>query len=204
MRFVPRVAFIAFGILSVSASASSAQDGGFGVTGGVSIATQQISGVSNAPSLGTRVGAVAGAFYTLPIGSWLGMQVEGLYVTKGSKVDEFNIASTVLIDYFEVPILARVRLGSGHTHYYVAGGVAPAFRVRARVRTSFPGATEELDVSDQVERFDLGVAGGGGIVIGPFSIDGRYTFGVRDIDADKTDSSRTKNRALTLAAGFRF
>jgi hypothetical protein len=123
---------------------------------------------------------------------------------KGATLDVLGIGSTVKIDYLEVPILARVRLGSGRRHYHVDGGVAPAVRLRARAATAFSGATEELDIADTVERVDLGVAGGGGVVVGAFSIDGRYTFGVRDIDADKSDSSRTKNRALAVTAGYRF
>lgn len=181
-----------------------AQDRGLGVTGGVVLATQQISGESNPPSLGMRVAAVAGAFYTVPLSSRIGVQVEGLYAMKGAKLDVLGIASTLKIDYLEVPILGRVRLGDGHRHYYVDGGVAPAFRLRARAATAFSGATEELDITDTVERFDLGAAAGGGIVIGAFSVDGRLTFGLRDIDADKTDSSQTKNRAVAVTAGFRF
>ena len=202
-RVLPAIAVGAI-LLAVSAAPLAAQDRGLGVTGGVLFATQQIDGESDPPALGTRVGAVGGAFYTLPLGSWLAAQIEGLYAMKGATLDVLGINSTVKIDYVEVPILARVRLGSGRRHYHVDGGIAPAFRVRARAATAFSGATEELDIASSVERVDLGVAGGGGVVFGAFSIDARYTFGLRDIDADKSDSSRTKNRALAVTAGYRF
>lgn len=204
MRRTRRAAAITFAILLASAPALPAQDRGLGVKGGVNVATQQVSGEADAPVPSVRIGAVVGAFYILPVASWLGLQVEGLYTAKGSKLESFGISSTAQIDYVEVPLLARVQLGTGHRHYYVEGGAAPAFRVRARAVTSFTGATESLDITDQVETIDLGVVGGGGIVLGAFSIDGRYTFGVRDVDADKTDSSRTKNRVLAVTAGYRF
>jgi hypothetical protein len=204
MRRLLRWSVLATALLLTCAPTLCAQDRGLGITGGVVLATQQISGESNPPSFGTRVAAVVGAFYTLPAGSRLGVQVEGLYVMKGAKLDVLGIASTVQVDYFEVPILARWRLGDGHRHYYVDGGVAPAFLLRARAATAFTGGTEELDITDAVDRLDLGVAAGGGIVIGAFSIDGRLTFGLRDIDADKTDSSHTKNRVVAVTAGYRF
>jgi hypothetical protein len=197
--------FILIVIMSLSSvPASLAQDRGLGVKGGVVLATQQITGATGTPSLTMRVAALAGAFYTLPLGSWLGVQVEGDYVMKGAKLDTLGIKTTEQIDYFEVPVLARVRLGGGNHHYYVAGGAAPAFRVRARASTDFSGSTEEIDIANQVERVDFGIAGGGGAVFGRWDVDARYTFGVRDIDADKTDALHTRNRALAFTAGFRF
>jgi hypothetical protein len=182
---------------------SAAQDGGVGVKGGVNFANQALTG-TGAPSTSMRVAAVGGGFVTLPLAPWLALQCEGLYTMKGAKVSVSGINSTLQIDYLEVPLLARVRLGSGHRHYYVAGGVAPAFRLRARSATTFSTSTEELDVADQVEPFDLGVAAGGGMQSGALVIDARYTFGLRDIDTDKTDATRTKNRTVAVTAGFRF
>jgi hypothetical protein len=202
VRRLHRVLPLALVALAIAVP-SLAQDGGFGVKGGVNLADEDLSG-SGAPSTSMRVAAVAGGFVTLPLGSWLALQAEGLYTMKGAKVSVSGIDSTLQIDYLEVPLLARVRLGSGPRHYYVAGGVAPAFRMRARAATTFSTSTEELDVSDQVERFDLGVAAGGGMQSGPLVIDARYTLGLRDIDTDKTDGSKTKNRTIAVTVGFRF
>jgi outer membrane protein with beta-barrel domain len=204
MTHFGRCSVFAAALLLACAPPLRAQDRGLGVTGGVVLATQQISGESNPPSFDVRVAAVVGAFYTLPVSSRLGVQVEGLYAMKGAKLNVLGIKSTLQTDYLEVPILARLRLGDGHRHYYVDGGVAPAFLLRARAATAFSGGTEELDITDTVERLDLGVAAGGGIVIGAYSIDGRLTFGLRDIDADKTDTSHTKNRVVAVTAGYRF
>jgi hypothetical protein len=190
-------------LVLMSGSPTFAQDGGIGVKGGVNFATQQLTG-TGAPSPTMRIAAVVGGFVTLPLSSWLSVQGEGLYTMKGAKITVSGIESTLQLDYLEVPVLARVRLGSGHRHYYVAGGVAPAFRLRARAATTFSSSTEEIDVADQVERFDLGVVAGGGMQAGALVFDARYTFGIRDIDTDKSDNSHTKNRAVTVTAGFRF
>ena len=187
-----------------SASSAAAQDGGIGVKGGIVVASQHNSGTDAASSPGSRAGAVAGGFVVLPVASWLSLQAEGLYASKGARSVLLGIASTLQIDYLEIPVLARVRIGGGRLHYYAAGGIAPALRLRARTRTAFSGAVEEIDVADQVERLDLAVAGGGGVVVGRWDVDVRYTYGLRDVDADRTDSITTKNRALAVTAGFRF
>ena len=79
-----------------------------------------------------------------------------------------------------------------------------AFALRARARATFNGFTTELDVMDQVNRFDFGVAMGGGVEFGSIVVDGRYTLGLTDIDKDKSDTVTTKNRTISVTAGFRF
>ena len=75
----------------------------------------------------------------------------------------------------------------------------------ARVRrVDFGTAIEEIDVSDEVERFDVGIAMGGGVELGRLVIDGRYTLGMRDIDVDKTDGVAMKHRVISITAGLRF
>ena len=179
-----------------------AQGQSIGVKGGVSIATQATTGEGGGPSLDSRIGAVAGGFWTLPLGSWLDLQAEGLYVMKGARLTFSGIESTFALDYLEVPVLARVRAGSGHRRYYAAGGPAFGFRLRARTRTAFSGSTEEIDVADQVEPIDIGIAAGGGMEFGRLIIDGRYSYGLSDIDKDA--SSKTRNRAIAVTAGYRF
>ena len=193
----------AIALMTVLAAAPAfAQAPRFGVKGGVSVATQVTETDGANASLDSRVGAIAGGLYTLPLGSWLDVQVEGLYTSKGARLDFRGIKSTFVLDYLEVPALARVRFGSGHLRYYAAGGASTAFRLRAKTRTPFAGSVEETDVADQVEQVDFGIAAGGGVEIGRLIVDGRYTYGLTDIDKDA--SSTTKNRAIAVTAGFRF
>jgi hypothetical protein len=189
-------------VLLATANPSAAQGHPLGVKGGVSIATQQTEINGERTSFDSRVGAVAGAFWTLPLGSRLDLQVEGLYTMKGARLSFRGIESTFALDYIEVPVLVRARFGSGRTRYYAAGGPSTAFRVRARMRTPFNGSVEERDVADQVEEVDFGIAAGGGVEIGRLVVDGRYTFGLTDVDTDTT--SKTRNRAIAVTAGFRF
>ena len=181
-----------------------AQVPGLGVKGGVNLASQKNTGDEGADSLKTLTAIVAGAFATLPVTSWLDFQPEALYSVKGARADVEGITASVLIDYLEVPLLARYSRRGGSRGYYVAGGPSAAFVLRARTRTKFGDATEELDISDQVERFDFGVAVGGGVEFGSLVVDGRYTHGLKDIDKDKSDAVKVTNRAISLTVGFRF
>jgi hypothetical protein len=182
------------------AAPSFAQGFAFGAKAGVNIANESISG-DDPPSLDPRIAPVAGAFVTLPLLPWVGLQVEGLYSMKGAKLDFQGIASTIELDYLEAPVLARIGFAR---KYYVAAGPSMAFAMRAKARSSYGGAAEEIDVLDQVKRFDFGVAMGGGVEFGSIVIDGRYTLGLTDIDKDTSDGTQTKNRTISLTAGFKF
>jgi len=196
-----RLTSLVCGALLLCASPSFAQGFGIGAKGGVNIASEDVQGADSAPSLDSRVGGVAGAFVTLPLLPWVGLQVEGLYSQKGARLNFQGVDSSIHLDYVELPVLARVRLGH---RYYAAGGPSMAFALRAKTRTSFSGVTEEVDILDQIKRFDFGVAMGGGVVFGKLEVDGRYTLGFTDIDKDKSDATSTKNRTISITAGFRF
>lgn len=193
----------AFGLLC--ATTASAQGRAFGVKGGINLATQRNTGGDDDGGLKSRIGLVGGVFVTLPLLGPLELQPEGLFTSKGARVDLDGVKASLVADYAEVPVLVRFsRRGTGTFNYYVAGGPAVGFLLRARSRTEFAGATEEIDISDEVNRVDFGVAMGGGVEIGSIVIDGRYTLGLQDIDKDKSDAIKTTNRAVSLTVGFKF
>jgi Outer membrane protein beta-barrel domain len=201
MNTMMRLASLVCGAILICASPSWAQGVRFGAKGGVNIANQDVTGDNDPPSFDSRIATVAGGFVTLRLASWLDLQAEGLYAMKGARLTVFGIKSAIEIDYLEVPVLGRVRFAH---RYYAAGGPSMGFAMRAKTRTTFGTSTQELDVMDQVNRFDFGVAMGGGVEFGRVVIDGRYTLGLTDADKDKTDSTQTKNRAIAVTAGFRF
>jgi ABC-type amino acid transport substrate-binding protein len=198
-----RIATLA-ALLMLAASPAHAQWINLGVKGGIDIATQQITGGSSGAAPQDRIGVVAGVFETLPpLFSWLDVQAEGLYAAKGAKVTVAGITTTEEIDYLEVPILARAKRSVGRWKLYAAAGPAVSFRLRARTRASFSGSTQEIDISNQVEPIDFGIAMGGGVERGRLVIDARYTLGLSDIDKDKTDATKTTNREMVVTVGYR-
>lgn len=183
-------------ILAIAIVAPATAQMSYGVKAGVNYADVSFDG--DVPSSG-RVGLLAGGFVTIPLFGWLAVQPEVIYTVKGTTVDVADIKSDLIVDYVEVPLLARISI---RRKIYVAVGPSMAFRVRARSRTAFGGSTEEIDLKEDVESFDLGVVGAAGIDLGRWVFDGRYTHGSSDIDA--RDDAKVRNRVLSVSAGIRF
>jgi Outer membrane protein beta-barrel domain len=201
----PRRLALAASIVVLAAAPARAQWLNLGAKGGVDFATQRLSGGDgSSPAPKQRIGLVAGVFETLPLSSWIDVQAEGLYTERGSKVTLGGLTTTEEIDYLDVPVLARVKTGVGKWKLYAAGGPSTAFKLRARTRTSFSGATQEIDLGSQVETIDFGVSMGGGVERGRLVIDARYTLGISDIDKDKADATKTTNRTVVVTVGYRF
>lgn len=171
----------------------------YGAKVGVNVANVSFDADEDVPTSG-RTGLLAGVFVTIPLG-WLTVQPEAIYTVKGASLDLDGFTSDYIVDYVEVPVLARVRLPR---NTYVVAGPAMAFRLRARSRTAFGGSTEEFDLDKDIESFDLGVVGGVGLDVGRWVVDARYTHGLRDIDADTSDDVRARHRVVSLSAGIRF
>ena len=198
-----RIAATALALVILVASTTSAQTFQFGVKGGVNFATLSVEDGESA--FDSRIGAVIGGFVTWHAFRWLELQPEILFTSKGAKVEESGISSNLIVDYLEVPILARYsRPLSDNWRFFVAGGPTLGVRLRARTTTEFSGGTEEIDIDDDVEEMDFGVAVGGGVEVGRWILDGRYTFGLSDLDADTSDAATFRNRVISVTAGFRF
>jgi hypothetical protein len=194
-------------ILSLLCSTQAlAQTLQFGVKGGINVANVEFdAGGSGAPTFDWRTGLVAGGFVTWRAASWLELQPEVLFSSKGASLEEEGISSRLILDYVEVPVLLRFTGPvSGSTKFYVAGGPYFAARARAKTRTEFGGSTEEIDIKDDIESTDLGVVIAGGLELGAIVFDGRYTLGLSDIDADTSDDLKVKNRCISLTVGFKF
>lgn len=172
----------------------------FGVKAGVSLSDMAFGGEDIA--LERRTGLLAGGFVMAPIAGRLSLQAEAIYVTKGAALDAPFI-SEVDLDYLELPVLARARIAGP---FFAVAGPAFAYRLRARGRTTFLGETEEADLSDEFEPWDVGLAAGAGLTIWRrLEVEVRYTHGLRNIDARRGDEGPSvTNRAIALSGGFRF
>jgi hypothetical protein len=175
-----------------------------GVRGGVNFTKTATSDDGGGDALDWQLRGVIGGFVTWRVASWLELQPEVLYALKGTKSDEF-VETKLLLDYLEVPVLARITRGAPDaTRFYVAAGPSLGLLLRARTRADFGSSTEEIDIKDDLENFDLGVVIGGGIEFGSVVVDGRYTHGLTNIETDAGDGRDTRNRAVSATVGFKF
>ncbi len=197
---IPAVAVL--GAAVISGTPAFAQGISAGIKGGANFTTVKFEGEPDATS--GRWSGAGGAFVVVPLRWRVSLQPEVVYAMKGARLRGAGTQPSLLLDYVEVPILARVNANVGGRRVFAVGGAAPAFAVRARTRTKFGGSTEEIDIVDEIHRFDAGIVGGGGVEFGSVVVDGRYTFGLTDIDKDGSDIAHARNRALSVAVGWRF
>ena len=198
------VTIVALAALAV-ASDASAQRPGYGVKGGVTLATLSVDADDGAAPLDQRAGLVAGGFLARPFGRRLTLQLEVLFARKGASAEEGGGTSTQKLDYLDVPVLLGYRL-AGAPERHVQAFVGPAFavRIRARSSASFGGDTLEQDVSDEVKRTDLAIVGGLAYHRGRLVMDGRYSWGVMDVDREVDDEVTVHNRGVSFLLGWTF
>jgi hypothetical protein len=170
---------------------------GFGAKGGVVFATTSDESADTT----YRTGFAAGAFVEWPLGTRLAVQPEALFVQKGSKLDSSLVDSSFRVDYLEVPVLVKYNLTASPGAFFVYGGPAVAFKLKARSFADFGGSTIVDDVSDDVESVEWSLVAGGGKEFKRFFVEGRYVHGMKNIDKLGSDA---KTRTIAALAGLRF
>jgi Outer membrane protein beta-barrel domain len=200
---------LAIALVFAATVTASAQGRAFGVKAGASFAVLALDEDSGL-DYDHRIAAGGGAFFVLPVARHVSVQLEGLFSPRGAKLfdDELGATSTLLLDYLDFPVLARVegpRLGSVHLF------AGPYFGIRVgatrQIASSGPGFTAGTreDMGDEVERFETGLVAGGGVNIGRrWLVDARYSWGFSTVNSDTSDGVRFRSRALSTMIGFRF
>jgi hypothetical protein len=184
----------------LAAGPAWAQGRGAGVKAGVLLSTLTFEDTSL--DLKRRAAPVGGAFVVLPLTGRFAIQPEFLYARKGASLEDGARTQDVELDYLEIPVLVRWRLPAGT---YATAGPSIGVRLRAHSRTTFGGETDEIDLQDEIEPWDLGLSAGIGVTVwGRVSVEARYTHGLRNIDrGGGEDGVRVTTRAVALTAGFR-
>jgi opacity protein-like surface antigen len=200
-----RTALAGLGLVLACASAASAQEAAVGLKAGLNLATADFDLDGEDGDLDRRAGFVGGLFVVWPASATVALQVEALYSQKGATLDTRGLEATLKLDYLDFPVLVRAAVGrwsAGSAHVF--GGPSIGLRVRAHGESSFDGENEDEDIGDDVERVDFGLTAGAGVEFGRMTVDGRYTWGVTDLNKVSSDAVSIRNRVFTVMAGVRF
>ena len=181
----------------VSAGTAHAQTS-FGVKAGVNLANLSIDEADDTFEPENRTGFVAGVFVTVRGGGIFAFQPEALISSQGAKFSDSVNSGTAKIDYFQVPLLARI----GPSNVAVVVGPSIGFRINAKLSGDGISVDNE-DFSDQIKRMDYGLVAGVTADVGKLVLDGRYTWGLTNIEEEAT-AAQTKNRVISLTLGLRF
>lgn len=188
---------------------SSAQGPVFGAKGGLNISTLATDAPDDEKA---RVGFNLGVFARTMPSAPIGLQVELLYSTRGSKTTYSESILFVDIDqeidfnlnYLELPVLASFRVAE--VVDFQIGGYG-AYLLSSKISTSgdLGDGEEELD-RDDFSSMDFGIAGGVGFNFGPNAQVGvRYLHGLTNIaDSDNAELflGDVKNRTAQLYVAF--
>ncbi len=195
--------------LIVLPAPAAAQTATFGVEGGVAVSNVDFSSDIFSVSFDNRLGGVGGFVIATDFNRSVGLQIDVLYLQGGTKSSDALFADVgeldVRVDYLEVPVLVRGNFHASDTvTIRLLGG--PAFGFKLNDKQTFAG--EDLSGEDALtlKSYDIGLAFGGAVQFGKFFVDGRYMFGLVNIDDDPDDEGfvEIKTRAFTFMIGFVF
>jgi hypothetical protein len=215
LKYVVRVV-VALAILVPPAAAQAQVEVGFRV--GVNISS--ISSKYDPPltiageHTASATGFVGGGFVTVPVNGVFAFQPEVLFSRQGSTSPSPNSTLRTRLDYLQVPLLARVRLGWQSPLAIVVG---PSFGFKTNATRTVDGTFVDLSTAcctfdSRIKGYDVGLVTGGVFTAGRLVFDGRYTWGLtntasamllehaREVGITITET----NRVLSLSAGLRF
>jgi len=142
------------------------------------------------------------------VGETLALQLEPMFLQKGAKLklsdQGFTLEAEIKVSYIEVPAMLKFAFGSGDTKPYVMAGPTVGYLLSAKVKDDM----EEQDIKDDVKNIDFGLAFGGGVSLpmgnNTFFVEGRYSFGLSDINDDSSDDTKIKTKGIQIMAGITF
>jgi hypothetical protein len=209
----------AFVFLTFADLPAAAQMGGTGVQLGAK-AGLSFSTLSVEDDEGVEIDRLTafggGGFLRFPLGG-LALQPELLFMRKGARLSEADLDALEVdfkIDYVEIPLLLVLPIATqSAVSPYLFAGPAVAFEVACSVEVEIVGEEEEFDCDDadavdiEVERkkVDVGATLGAGLQFaagpGALLLEGRYTFGLLDIN-DSAEDNSIRNRSGAVMIGY--
>lgn len=154
-----------------------------------------------------------GVFTNFQLGPVVALQPELLLTKRGGDVNSSNTRTEISLNYFEVPVLVKIRVPLAGEVIFPHILFGPNFAFRTDMDFSATdtqsGAILEAD-TDDIRKTDLQALVGAGVDIQTrgtgvfFTIDGRYGWGLRDLnDNDDVIHLRNAGWMFSLGIGFR-
>jgi hypothetical protein len=179
-----------------------------GVKGGITFPSLSFDPGEEGEDTSSRTSYAIGVFVGIPVTPMISIQPEFLWTPAGTKVESPELGgdtAEISFNQVQVPVLLKANIGSSSTRPFLV--VGPVFGFKASklkfkigdFETDDPADTGDDDASST----DVAIAFGGGVNVGPLSIELRYNLGVKNIDTSDSDDS-VKTRSLMILAGFGF
>ncbi len=159
----------------------------------------------------TRVGFAGGAFVDVPIGRTLSIRPELLYSMKGTSYKQGVEKVTYQMNYLEFPLLLKYTFNPpSNVKVHIFAGPAFAWRLNMKVMYQYENGIGELPFDkSELKSTDVSFVFGAGLGLragkGLVTLDGRYTLGLRSIDATTVNDpveSNVKNGTFSVLLGY--
>jgi opacity protein-like surface antigen len=165
----------------------------FGIKGGVNYST-----FNNTDNVDYKPGFVGGIYSNINIPATpVSIQPEVLFAQYGADIEGSDASFN--INYIQVPVLLKFGFGLASVKPNVFFGPYMGFNIKSEVKNN----DASINLDDQAEDTDFGIAVGAGIDISKFSIGVRYTAGLKNV-ANSSIDSEAKNGAIALSLGVAF
>ena len=194
--------FVIIFVLTIAIQSTNAQDGAmqFGVKGGLNLANLSVDPGEDADA---AIKFGVGGIMLYPLSDVLDLQVEVMYLLKGSKDDDLD--TKVNLAYLSVPVMGRYKLGSGDADMtpYVVAGPEFGFLLSADVESPFG----EVDIKDDLKSIEIAVNVGVGMTMNNMFGEVRYSLGLSDIldlDAAEGGDASLKTNGIQAFVGMMF
>jgi len=172
-------------------------------------------------SKGSNMGLGLGGFYTIQTSPTFGVQIEGQYIQRGTKLElkgtidsyGYELGSVTLdtefqINYLEIPVLARFSPSPAAKFrpLFLVGPVI-GFKTGANLKMSAQGESESESISEGYKSVNFGLLGGVGFsaLVGKTSyitVQARYFMGLTNPITD--DEFNAKSGDFGIFAGMEF
>jgi len=178
---------------------------GFGAKAGLSRAT--FAGEGSSSDYAPRLAGTLGGLVNVRLLSWLAIQPEVLFVSKGPDIEvDGAVTDTFVVHYVEIPLLARVTIPiSESARPYLLVGPTLGALLSFKLEDLEDGTI--ADRTDQAKSMDLGVLGGLGLEYAFSSrhavvLEGRYNRSLETIARDEAED--LKNSVVTFMVGYQY
>lgn len=208
MTFRRSIAAVFFALSVGSTASLGAQE--IALKGGVAISRFQNTGASTFDD--SFVATAFGGHARFRFGR-IALQPELQIVSRGARASTSALEERIRLDYMELPLMIVVPLAVGSFEPYAFGGPMLSLETRCRsiveednLRTNFECEDSPSPNSFDRNVIDYGVSAGAGVShrlgSGRLLLEGRYTWGLRDIYDGQDPELQVRNRSVVISIGY--
>jgi hypothetical protein len=178
--------------------------------GGIAISRFQAAGPT--PFDGTLVSTAFGGHARFYFGRFA-LQPELQMVSRGAKASESALEERMRLEYMEIPLMFVIPFRLGAFEPYAFGGPMISLETRCRsiieendLKTNFDCDDRSAGNSFERSVIDYGASAGAGVShrlgSGRVLLEGRHTWGLRDIYDGEADGIEVRNRSFVISVGY--